>query len=318
MPEQTSILFIAVKISLPAPTTTSSTTTTPTSTSTVSSSSSTSSSSTISTPSSTSTTTISTTITTISTSPTPLTSSTTSPIPTSDCRLVFEKFVYKFNISEGSKNSQEWYSCGKVKSVLDGTDCPENIEHNYMIDNVETNFLSDFTMLNSSSGDLTCRDIYSSSDKDYPESITVIIQDSIFELAAETVALFAIQESNNHMPKFDSMSSTVIGFPDFIFLESPVSIPIAQFHAYDNDRNDEINFTISDEANYFTIDKMTGNVYYTNDKYLSVQASATISVKDKAGHEASLDVTFVPIKEKHVIPLKVIVFFLEFFKCTKN
>ena len=114
------------------------------------------------------------------------------------------------------------------------------------------------------------------------------------------------------MPKFERKSPPVIGFPDFVFLESPISIPIAQFPAYDNDRHDEIHFTISNEANDFTIDKMTGNVYYAKDQYLSVPANATIHVLDKANHESTLDVTFIPIKEKNVIPLKVI---LRAFRC---
>ena len=40
------------------------------------------------------------------------------------------------------------------------------------------------------------------------------------------------------MPEFDSQNTyDIIGFPDFIYLESPVSIPVVQFQAFDNDKN---------------------------------------------------------------------------------
>ena len=102
--------------------------------------------------------------------------------------------------------------------------------------------------------------------------------DSSSELTDQTVALFSILEVNNHMPEFDSENTyEIIGFPDFIYLESPVSIPVVQFHAFDNDKNDEIHYNIS--SHDFTIDDFTGQVYYTNEKYLSEETSAVIKVK---------------------------------------
>ena len=59
-------------------------------------------------------------------------------------------------------------------------------------------------------------------------------------------------------------------------MESPVSIPVVQFQAFDNDKNDEIHYNISSQE--FTIDKLTGQVYYTNEKYLSEETSAVITV----------------------------------------
>ena len=79
-------------------------------------------------------------------------------------------------------------------------------------------------------GEFTCTQILTTSEKDYPESITLTIKDKIFQYSGQTVVLFTIVENNNHLPQFDDLTtSTVIGFPDFIYLESPVSIPIAQF-----------------------------------------------------------------------------------------
>ena len=102
--------------------------------------------------------------------------------------------------------------------------------------------------------------------------------DSISELTDQTVALFSILEVNNHVPEFDSQNTyDIIGFPDFIYLESPVSIPVVQFQAFDNDKNDEIHYNISSQD--FTIDEFTGQVYYTNEKYLSEETSAVIKVK---------------------------------------
>ena len=76
---------------------------------------------------------------------------------------------------------------------------------------------------------------------------------------------------------FDVTNKTqIIGFPDFIYLESPVSIPVVQFQAFDNDKNDEIHYSISSQD--FTIDEFTGQVYYNSEKYLSEEISAVIKV----------------------------------------
>ena len=102
--------------------------------------------------------------------------------------------------------------------------------------------------------------------------------DSISELTDQTVALFSILEVNNHVPEFESQNTyDIIGFPDFIYLESPVSIPVVQFQAFDNDKNDEIHYSISCQD--FTIDEFTGQVYYNSEKYLSEEISAVIKVK---------------------------------------
>ena len=101
--------------------------------------------------------------------------------------------------------------------------------------------------------------------------------DSISEMMDQTVALFSILEVNNHVPEFDSQNTyDIIGFPDFIYLESPVSIPVVQFQAFDNDKNDEIHYSISSQD--FTIDEFTGQVYYNSEKYLSEEISAVIKV----------------------------------------
>ena len=76
---------------------------------------------------------------------------------------------------------------------------------------------------------------------------------------------------------FDSQNTyDIIGFPDFIYLESPVSIPVVQFQAFDNDKNDEIHYSISSQD--FTIDEFTGQVYYDSEQYLSEEISAVIKV----------------------------------------
>ena len=102
--------------------------------------------------------------------------------------------------------------------------------------------------------------------------------DSISELTDQTVALFSILEVNNHVPEFESQNTyDIIGFPDFIYLESPVSIPVVQFQAFDNDKNDEIHYSISSQD--FTIDEFTGQVYYNSEQYLSEEISAVIQVQ---------------------------------------
>ena len=79
-------------------------------------------------------------------------------------------------------------------------------------------------------GQFICTTIFTPSEQDYPETITVTIKDEVSGYSDQAVVLFTINEDNNHRPQFDNLSnSTVIGFPDFIYLESPVSIPLAQF-----------------------------------------------------------------------------------------
>ena len=124
--------------------------------------------------------------------------------------------------------------------------------------------------------------------------------DSISELTDQTVALFSILEVNNHVPEFDSQNTyDIIGFPDFIYLESPVSIPVVQFQAFDNDKNDEIHYSISSQD--FTIDEFTGQVYYNSEQYLSEEISAVIQVQHLSYDPANLD--FI-IKSSFLIFLK--------------
>jgi hypothetical protein len=112
--------------------------------------------------------------------------------------------------------------------------------------------------------------------------------DSISELTDQTVALFSILEVNNHVPEFESQNTyDIIGFPDFIYLESPVSIPVVQFQAFDNDKNDEIHYSISSQD--FTIDEFTGQVYYNSEQYLSEEISAVIQVQHLSYDPANLD-----------------------------
>ena len=90
------------------------------------------------------------------------------------------------------------------------------------------------------------------------------------------------------MPEFDSQNTyDIIGFPDFIYLESPVSIPVVQFQAFDNDKNDEIHYNISSQD--FTIDQFTGQVYYNSEQYLSEEISAVIQVQHLSYDPANLD-----------------------------
>ena len=87
---------------------------------------------------------------------------------------------------------------------------------------------------------------------------------------------------------FDSQNTyDIIGFPDFIYLESPVSIPVVQFQAFDNDKNDEIHYGISSQD--FTIDEFTGQVYYNSEQYLSEEISADIQVQHLSYDPAHLD-----------------------------
>ena len=124
--------------------------------------------------------------------------------------------------------------------------------------------------------------------------------DSISELMDQTVAIFSILEVNNHVPEFDSQNTyDIIGFPDFIYLESPVSIPVVQFQAFDNDKNDEIHYNISSQD--FTIDEFTGQVYYNSEQYLSEEISAVIQVQHLSYDPANLD--FI-IKSSFLIFLK--------------
>ena len=124
--------------------------------------------------------------------------------------------------------------------------------------------------------------------------------DSISELMDQTVAIFSILEVNNHVPEFDSQNTyDIIGFPDFIYLESPVSIPVVQFQAFDNDKNDEIHYSISSQD--FTIDEFTGQVYYNSEQYLSEEISAVIQVQHLSYDPANLD--FI-IKSRFLIFLK--------------
>jgi hypothetical protein len=112
--------------------------------------------------------------------------------------------------------------------------------------------------------------------------------DSISELTDQTVALFSILEVNNHVPEFESQNTyDIICFPDFIYLESPVSIPVVQFQAFDNDKNDEIHYSISSQD--FTIDEFTGQVYYNSEQYLSEEISAVIQVQHLSYDPANLD-----------------------------
>ena len=116
----------------------------------------------------------------------------------------------------------------------------------------------------------------------------------------QTVAIFSILEVNNHVPEFDSQNTyDIIGFPDFIYLESPVSIPVVQFQAFDNDKNDEIHYSISSQD--FTIDEFTGQVYYNSEQYLSEEISAVIQVQHLSYDPANLD--FI-IKSRFLIFLK--------------
>ena len=66
-----------------------------------------------------------------------------------------------------------------------------------------------------------------------------------------------------------------------------------QFQAFDNDKNDEIHYSISSQD--FTIDEFTGQVYYNSEQYLSEEISADIQVQHLSYDPVNLDfITVLP------------------------
>lgn len=320
-PSLSSLFYLIVNLDVPNDSTTTEgstshgSTSTPTSTTTSSIITSTSSSATSdSSPASTITThttsTMSTATTTINPDSTTTLSTTTesstssTPQPTDDCHLEFEEFSYVFEISEGEQDAF-FETCGMVKSDLKGSGCDtKKFNHSYSIEKVSPSFLRRFVTLNPYNGTLYCQRIWTENEVNYPESISVIIKDEILGYGAKSVALFSINFTNNHYPIFEKHLN-VIGFPDFIFLESPVSIPVAQFTATDNDKGDSLSYSIQGSED-FVIDSKSGEVFYIKDQYLeAANVQVTISVTD-GSNTRNIDISFVSIEEPEVIPLEVI------------
>ena len=98
-----------------------------------------------------------------------------------------------------------------------------------------------FTDSSHFSGSFTCAKIYENiPDASLPEKMSLQVSDGN---GAEAVVFFKIQKTNNHPPQIEPYQFQlipIIGYPNFIWMDYPVQIPILRMKWSDWDSMDNI------------------------------------------------------------------------------
>ena len=98
-----------------------------------------------------------------------------------------------------------------------------------------------FTDSSHFSGSFTCAKIYENiPDASLPEKMSLQVTDGN---GAEAVVFFKIQKTNNHYPQIEPFQFQwipIIGYPNFIWMDYPVQIPILRMKWSDLDSMDNI------------------------------------------------------------------------------
>jgi hypothetical protein len=200
------------------------------------------------------------------------------------------------------------YPCGAVKSVFfGGNSCPPDdpYTHNYQLVLTNPDTFHDFIRINNETGELYCQEIYLENEIDFPDRILVDIQDTIQQFVAGTVVIFDIIETYHYKPDIQP-NPTIFGYPNFVFLDTPIRMPIGQLTIQDMDRNDQFMFKLMNGINHFDIDVKTGQILPINMEFLPEKSeNFQVQVKDLGNNVDVSDVIVVPLKENNIIPLKV-------------
>ncbi len=255
---------------------------------------------------------------------------TTPEKPPEGCVMQFEQSLYpNFEIDEGTTFDIQ---CHMTKVVFVGSGCPEEpaVEPEYDIFMVLPETMNDIAHFKMFDSGNICHEVLNVDENavDVSTVTTIQIEARASGFATATaIAVFTLVPQNNHEPEvvnadFTDSGRYVFGYPDFVFLETFVQMPLGQVQAVDKDKRDRLSYVLESADKYgqdsldkFTIDQDTGMIYALpsdnggnlGDLCQGTACMFKVNIRDQngLGSMVQVDVSLVPLSEDKIIPIEV-------------
>ena len=154
---------------------------------------------------------------------------------------------------------------------------------------------------------------------DIPDYVLLEIEASsdVIEKTDSVVAIFTITESQNEAPSFTTGdfgggTTQTVGYPDFVYLESFIAMPLTKVFALDSEDQEDVRYSVTSSGGDFYIDDTLGFVYAYPSDAVNIgdlcgdSCQLEIEADDGNGEKSSITVRIVPVGEDEVVPLDII------------